>query len=295
MFWGRLAGAWERVPVVISALHSTGWPDTIGRLNRALTPLTDAFVAVAESHGRHLVERERLPEGKVRTIPNGVDVERFCYRGAGRVRVRSELGISHDAPVCGIIAALRPEKNHSLFAEAIQIVHRKLPQAHFLVVGDGQERSRLESQIRRTGLEDHCHLLGARQDIPDVLSAIDVFTLTSRSEANPVSILEAMAVGVPVVATQVGSVSETVFPGCTGFLAEPNDAREIAEYCLGLLRDPELARRMGEQGRRQVTAHWSIDRMVQGYQDLVEEIYQQKCGDSSCERISPLPLAGTTR
>ncbi|MFV1965339.1 MAG: glycosyltransferase, partial [Pirellulaceae bacterium] len=295
MFWGRLAGWWGRVPVVLSALHSTGWPDAIGRLNRALTPLTDAFIAVAESHGRYLIDAEGLPREKVRAIPNGIDVDRFRHLDAGRARVRSELGIPPSAPVCGIVAALRFEKNHPLFVEAAELVHRQLPQAHFLVVGEGPERRDLEERIRQKGLGDRIHLLGARQDIPELLSAMDLFSLTSRSEANPVSILEAMACGVPVVATRVGSVPETVFPGCTGFLAEPNDAKEMAEYWLELMHDPVGAQEMGEQGRRRVVEHGSIGRMVQGYEDLIEEIYRQKCGEFPFERVSPLPLAGTTR
>jgi glycosyltransferase involved in cell wall biosynthesis len=295
MFWGRLAGRWERTPVVLSALHSTGWPDTVGRLNRALTPWTDAFIAVAESHARYLVETERFPDEKVRVIPNGIDVARFRRSPAARAQVRSELGIPPQAPVCGVVAALRFEKNHRLFVEVAAAVHQQLPDAHFLIVGEGPERTSLEQQIRDKRLGRHVHLLGTRQDIPDLLSAMDVFSLTSRNEANPVSILEAMACGLPIVATRVGSVEETVFPGCTGFLAEPNRGDEIAQYWLELLNDLELARSMGQQGRRHVAECWTVDRMVSGYEILVETIYQEKCGDLSVESPSPLPLAGTTR
>ncbi len=117
MFWGRLAAWRAGVPVVLSALHSTGWPDSIGRLNRWLTPLTDAFIGVAPAHGGYLIERERFPAAKVRVIPNGVDVERFAQRGE-RDSLRRSLGIEADAPVAAIVAALRPEKNHAMFLEA---------------------------------------------------------------------------------------------------------------------------------------------------------------------------------
>jgi glycosyltransferase involved in cell wall biosynthesis len=295
MFWGRLASRWERVPVVLSALHSTGWPDTIGRLNRMLTPWTDAFIAVADSHAQYLVETERFPRDKVCVIPNGIDVTRFQRSTAARARVRSELGIPPDAPVCGVVAALRFEKNHRLFVELAGIVHRQLPKAHFLIVGEGPERNALEQQVRDLGLDQRVHLLGARKDIPELLSAMDVFSLTSRNEANPVSILEAMACGLPIVATRVGSVEETVFPGCTGFLGGAVQPDELVQYWLELLSDPDLARRMGEQGSRHVTEYWTVDRMVSGYEVLVERIYRAKCGDLSTERVSPLPLAETTR
>ncbi|MEM9659513.1 MAG: glycosyltransferase, partial [Planctomycetota bacterium] len=110
MFWGRIAARTANVPIVVSALHSTGWPDGVGRLNRLLTPLTDAFIAVAGGHAKHLVEREGFPRDKVHTIPNGVDVERFTPGPSDAIR--AELGIPLSAPVVGIIAALRGEKNH---------------------------------------------------------------------------------------------------------------------------------------------------------------------------------------
>ncbi|MCA9220022.1 MAG: glycosyltransferase, partial [Planctomycetales bacterium] len=115
MFWGRLAAWMEGVPVILSALHSTGWPDRIGRLNRMLTPMTDGFIAVAENHGRHMIEYERFPAGKVKVIPNGVDTYRFRSLPDSGLAVKTKLGIPPAAPVCGIVAALRPEKNHTLF------------------------------------------------------------------------------------------------------------------------------------------------------------------------------------
>jgi len=293
MFWGRLAGWWERVPVILSAVHSTGWPDTIGPLNRALTPLTDAFIAVAGSHGRYLVDVEGFPEDKVRVIPNGIDTDRFRPSDECRAEVRRQLGVESNAPLCGIVAALRVEKNHLLFLEAAEIVHRSLPQAHFVIVGEGPERNRLEEATRQKGLVDHVHFLGSRHDVPRLLSAMDVFSLTSRSEANPVSILEAMACGLPVVATRVGSVPETVSPGATGFLVEPNQASALASGWLKLMRNSCWARKMGEQGRRRVVDHWSIVRMVDGYEGLIEEVYREKCHEPAGE--SPLPLARTTR
>ncbi|HYO24446.1 MAG TPA: glycosyltransferase, partial [Lacipirellulaceae bacterium] len=107
MFWGRLAARLAGVPVVASALHSTGWPDGVGRLNRLLTPLTDAFIGVADAHGRYLVESEGFPAEKVNVIDNGVDAARFAPQDASATR--ASLGIPADAPVVGILAALRPE------------------------------------------------------------------------------------------------------------------------------------------------------------------------------------------
>jgi glycosyltransferase involved in cell wall biosynthesis len=276
MFWGRLSAWLEGVPVILSALHSTGWPDTVGRLNRMLTPLTDAFIAGAESHGEYFVETERFPECKVRVIRNGIDVDHFRPRPEQRVALRSKLGLAASAPICGIVAALRPEKNHELFLRAAATVHSRLPEAHFLIVGDGPQRARLETIATEQQLGECVHFLGSRDDVPELLATMDVFALTSQMEANPVSILEALSTEVPVVATRVGSVSSMVRPGTTGYLAEPDDAETLARHWLSLLSQPEQARKMGQAGRALVTETSSLSQMVAGYQELINETYAAK-------------------
>jgi glycosyltransferase involved in cell wall biosynthesis len=276
MFWPRLAARWARVPVVASALHSTGWPDAVGRLNRILTPLTDAFIAVASEHGRYLVQEERFPAKKVHVIPNGVDTERFRWSASRRARAREQLGCDADTPVCGIVAALRPEKNHELFLQAAARVHNERPDARFVMIGDGEQRERLQQLAGQLGVTDNVQFLGNRSDVADLLPAFDVFSLTSHNEANPVSILEAMASAVPVVATRVGSVAESVVDGLTGYLVDPGDVDALTRHWLALLADGARAREMGTAGREAVCARWSLDRMVEGYQRLIREIFVRK-------------------
>jgi glycosyltransferase involved in cell wall biosynthesis len=292
MFWGRLAARRAGVPVVISALHSTGWPDAIGRLNRLpwLTRWTDAFVAVADAHGRHLNQTEGFPSCKVRVIPNGVDANRF-RPSRDKGPSRCELGIASAAPVAGIVAALRPEKNHELFLRTAARVRSRIPQAEFLIIGDGPERPKLEQITRQLDLTKAVHLLGTRADIPELLAAIDVFVLTSRMEANPVSILEAMATGKPVIAPRVGSIGESVIDGETGFLTDPLDEQQVADRLTQLFADPELARRLGQGGREAVLDRWSLERMVQGYENLIAEIYTRKCTTSGKFPQAVLPPA----
>ena len=181
MFWGRLAGRLSGVPVICSALHSTGLPDHVELPNRLLAPITDAFIGVAQSHVRWLAEHEGCPARKVRVIPNGVDTERFAPRRPNE-RLRYELGLASGSPVAGIVAALRPEKNHALFLEVAQKVHRQLPSARFLVVGDGPERAGLERHAAEWNLSGVVRFLGTRHDIPEILSLLDVFVLTSHME-----------------------------------------------------------------------------------------------------------------
>ncbi len=294
MFWGRLAGRLARVPVICSALHSTGLPDRVEFLNRLLAPITDAFIAVAPSHGRYLAEHEGCPGHKVRVIPNGVDVERFHPRWPSAA-LRAELGLSADAPAAGIIAALRPEKNHRLFLAVAKRVVREAPDARFLIVGDGPQRGGLEETTREMGLCEAVRFLGTRSDVPEVLALFDVFLLTSHMEANPVSILEAMSAEKPVVATRVGSVPESVLDGQTGYLVAPGDAEAMAGRVVELFRDPELAACMGRAGRERVVARWSIERMVEGYQDLIAGIYQSKADRAAgCPTVSNLPRSRVT-
>jgi glycosyltransferase involved in cell wall biosynthesis len=271
MFWGRLAAWRAGVPVVLSAIHSTGWPDGIGRMNRMLTPITDGFIGVAEAHGRYLVEREGFPAAKVHVIPNGVDCDRF-HPSIDGSPIRRELGIDRNAPVAGIVAALRPEKNHALLLDAFAIARQSVPDANLLIVGDGPERPAMESQIARLGLEKSVHLLGTRDDIPQILSAMEVFVLTSRMEANPVSILEAMAMGKPVVAPRVGSIPQSVLDGETGYLSEPNDPQSTADRLTEVFLHPACARAFGAAGRQLVESRWSLEAMVDGYQDLIEKL-----------------------
>lgn len=282
MFWGRLAAWMEGVPVILSALHSTGWPDSIGRLNRLLTPITDGFIAVAASHGRHLIEREHLPEQKVSVIPNGVDTYRFRSLPDSGLAVRAKLGIPPLAPVCGIVAALRPEKNHSLFLRAAALTAKHRPDAHFIIVGDGPEREKLERIASGAGMARSVHWVGSRSDIPQVLSAFDVFALTSHNEANPVSILEAMACEIPVVSTRVGSIAESVFDGKTGYLVQPGDAEALAKHWLSLFSDRTLTRSLGSAGRTSVETNGALERMVAGYERLICDTYDRKCLPSSC-------------
>jgi glycosyltransferase involved in cell wall biosynthesis len=290
MFWGRLAGWLAGVPAITSALHTTGHPDRVEWLNRRLALITDAFIAVAEAQGRWLAEHEGCPAAKVRVIPNGIDPRRFCPRPPSRA-LGEALGLAAGAPVVGIIAALRAEKNHPLFLRAAALVHREVPAARFLVVGDGPERPGLEALARQLGLAGVVRFLGTRADVPDLLRLIDVAVLTSHIEASPVSLLEAMASGKPVVATRVGSVEEAVLDGRTGYLLPPGTAEPLARRIVELLGRRDRGAAMGRAGRRHVLARWSLDRMVAGYQDLLAGIYAAKAASGTAGRRPASPPA----
>ena len=157
------------------------------------------------------------------------------------------------------------------------------------------ERPYLESLAAELGITDSVKFLGTRADIPRLLALCDVFVLTSHIEANPVSILEAMASGKPVVATRVGSVAESVLHGQTGYLVEPGDARQIAARVLALFDRPLEARKLGAAGREQVVSRWSLQAMVDGYQTLISELYQARRGVIPSDVCPTDGVTGTTR
>jgi glycosyltransferase involved in cell wall biosynthesis len=293
MFWGRLAAKRAGVPVVLSALHTTGWPDGVGRLNRWLTPLTDGFLAVAQSHADYLVQTYGFPERKVFVIPNGVDTDRFRPARPSASLLES-LGLAPQTPVVGIVAALRPEKNHALFLQAARLVRERVPGTVFLIVGDGPCRPALERLARQLGITGAVRFLGTRDDIDRILGLMNVFALTSDNEANPVSILEAMSSGLAVVATDVGSVAESVADGRTGFLSEPGDADQVAGAIARLLTQPELAKAMGRTGRRHVEQFASCRQMVEQYERLIEAIYAAKCGGEAWPESRPAAVPRDT-
>ena len=276
MFWGRLAARRASVPVILSALHSTGWPDGVGRLNRMLTGITDGFIAVAKQHAKFQIEQEKFPEHKVFLIPNGIDTDRFVCDTELRNQWRQTLGIPADAPAVGIVAALRPEKNHDLFLRAAKLTHKQNPKAHFVIAGDGPERHRLEVLTKTLNLETCVHFIGSTQDIPGVLSMIDIFSLTSHNEASPVSIMEALSCRRPVVSTDVGSIDESVLEDKTGYLVLPGDSKKLAERWVQLLGDEALRNRLGEAGRQHVVENCSLQSMTNGYTRLIETTYALK-------------------
>lgn len=278
MFWGRLGARLAGVPVILSALHSTGWPDGVGKLNRMLTGITDGFIAVARQHAEYQVNDEKFPQEKVFLIPNGIDTEKFVFSQDSRDQWRDKTGISRTAPVVGIVAALRPEKNHDLFLRAAKRVSVQVPSSKFVIAGDGPERERLERLASELEIKDRVHFLGSVHDICGVLSMLDVFSLTSHNEASPVSIMEALSCGRPVVATDVGSIDESVLEGQNGFLVPAGDQASLADRWVSLLQDASSRTAFGLNGRQHIVANSSLDSMTDGYMQLIENVYQEKCG-----------------
>ncbi len=281
LFDGALAMLWAGIerrrsahPPLVLGFHSTRkQADPVQHWlgNAALFPVADRFVALAESHRDSLVSHLGIARERFEIIRSGVDISAFAP-APDRRAVRAELGLPLDAPLAGIVAALRSEKNHGLFVEAASRVHARLPAARFLIVGEGPARPAIEAAIASRRLQDVVHLLGARRDIAAIWQALDVAVLTSRIETVPVSLMEAHACGVPAVSTDVGSVRDVVAEGETGYLAPAGDAATLAARLERLLGDAPLCSRMGSAARARAERLFDQDEMVRGFQDLFQRV-----------------------
>lgn len=276
MFLSALARFCGRRFRVVAAVHSTGyikrraWRSFSTRIS---IPLLSAVVGIARAQADVCVQKLGIPKRKMRLIYNGVELNRFAPHKV-RSTVRQEFSLPDDASVVGIVGRLGPEKAHQVLLKAAAIIRKTDDRVRFLIVGDGPERERLEALTGDLGLTDIVTFTGGRSDIPEVLSALDLFVLCSDTEAFPVSILEAMAMEKPVVSTDVGSVSESVESGVTGLLVPPGQPEALADAIGELLADPERRREMGLEGRRRVEERFSVEAMTRQYEELFTQIVE---------------------
>jgi glycosyltransferase involved in cell wall biosynthesis len=276
LFWAGWVRRRAPRPKLVLAFHSTGKE---GRAlqnaiaNRVAFPVADRFIALGEGHLDFLANRFGLNRARFDVLRSGVDLEAF-RPAADRATLRRELGLPAEAPLVGIVAALRPEKHHALFVAAAEKVHRRMPGVRFLVIGDGPGRAAVAAAIAAAGLQDVVRMLGMRRDVARLWPALDVAALTShpRVETLPVTLLEAHACGVPAVATNVGSVGDIVLPDETGFLVPPGDVDAFADGLVALLTDPRRREAMGRAARLHAERRFDRRSMLRAYEDLFVRI-----------------------
>jgi len=277
-FYGSLASWLAGVRVRILAVHSTGlWQrgSVFSRTDKIVLSLFNSIVALADKHRQYLIEHEGILPEKIAIIPNGVDIKRFSpLSNEDRLKVRERLNIRVESIVVSIVAALRPEKNHTLFLRAASKVLGNFKDFIFLIIGDGPQRGNLERFSVELGLEGKVRFLGIRDDVEELLGITDIAVLCSYPvvETFPLSILEAMSCGVPVVATDVGSIGEFIENGKNGILIESNDLDALSNSILKLAKDSELREKLGQEGRKTVIEKFSINLMVNRYAELFRKL-----------------------
>lgn len=217
------------------------------------------------------------PMQKMLVIPNGFDLERFVPDPQSRMDVRAELGLPPEAPLVGLIARFDPQKNHFGFVEAAGMVCAVLPQAHFVLAGEGVDCLNLEltDAIAAHGLQKHVHLLGRRNDMPRLMASLDVLASSSAyGEAFPNVLGEAMACGVPCVVTDVGDSSEIV--GRAGIVVPRDNMVELADGLLAILRlSSEEKIAISREARNRVSENYEIGRVVKSYEALFDQVFSE--------------------
>ena len=281
---GRLAAKLAGVPVILHTFHGHVLHGYFGPLRskalvwmeRRLARLSDRIVTVSEGQKRELVGYGIAPLEKIAVVPLGFELEDLLACESHRGELRRELGLTDQNKLIGIVARLVPIKNHRLFLQVAEVVAEAVPQARFLVVGDGELREEIEAYARDLGLDGRVLFTGWRQDLPRLYADLDVVALTSINEGTPVSLIEAMAAGVPVVATAVGGVPDVIVDGKTGYLVKAGNVEGMAEAIIELLSNPEKAREMGQEGREAVCPKFSAQTLIANVEELYDELLRNK-------------------
>jgi L-malate glycosyltransferase len=268
-FYGMTARMLCRRPPVLFTEHGRWYPDSPRRkrifANRLLLERRDRVVGVGQSVRQALIDNEGFPSHRVQVIYNGVDLAPFVRAGPQRATVRSELGVGGDELLILQVARLDALKDHATAIRTLAHVVGRGVRTQLVLVGEGPEERKIHQLVQQHKLECQVRFLGLRTDIARLLSAADLFLLTSVSEGIPLTLIEAMAVGLPVVATRVGGVQEIVEDGKTGLLAPRGDDAALAASVLRLLNNPTQRRRMGELGRERAQALFSDQQMHDRY------------------------------
>ncbi len=276
-FYAAMAATATGFGRIIFTEHGRHYPDVVSparqMVNQLLRLRRDRVTAVCRFAADALRTHERIAGRDILIIPNGTPCGTFD-RQPRRQWLADQLGVSADDPICIQVARLHPVKDHATSVRAFAQAREQFPTAHLVLVGEGGEAGRIENLARQLGVADGLHMLGARDDVADLLTAADVFVLSSLSEAASLSILEAMSASLPVVATDVGGNAEIVRHGHTGLLSGRGDADAMAANLLTLLGDAAQRRRMGQAGRSRARTLYSQTRM----HDAFVAVYRQLTG-----------------
>jgi glycosyltransferase involved in cell wall biosynthesis len=230
--------------------------------------LVDCIVANSHAVGRFAEAQEGLDANRIRVIHNGIDAGRFMPREAYQ-HIRARLQIPAGRRVVGMVANFSPVKDHALFLSTAGILTHRRDNLHFLLVGDGPLRGEISRAI---GKSDRFTVTSTRDDVASLISIMDICVLTSRREGFPNVLLEAMALGRPVVAASVGGVPELVDDGVTGLLAHTRRPEEFADAIDRLLNDDAMAQSLGMRAADRVRKEFSTQRMVEAYRTLYAEL-----------------------
>jgi glycosyltransferase involved in cell wall biosynthesis len=277
--FGRLAAVslGRRRPRVVYTIHGFAAPyypqprrAALLVIERALAPVTSLFIAVCQAEREALLKASVARPERAQVVWSGIDVARFCGSAIDRATQRAVLGVPSDALLMTTICRLDKPRDLGTLLRAFRQMVDTCPAAHLLIVGDGPLRSKVEQQISALSLTDRVTLAGWRDDLPAIYATSDVYALTTWGwEGLPLTVLEAMAAGLPVIATDVGGTGEAIENEVTGLLVPRCDVEQLARAFTRLAGDPALRRSMGQAGRQRASTLFGVEKMV----ERIETIY----------------------
>ncbi len=291
-FFGLLPAIWSRVPVIIITERNSGGRTDMGVGARLYLKIEDLFSRFADraipnsEAGKLALIQRGIKAERIRTIYNGLNFQRLQTDKVQVQLARQKYHIPPHIPVVGMMARFSAQKNHTDFFETAALINRMRPDVHFALLGDGPRRTEMEALCKDLGLKQQTTFFGEHADVGTYLSIFDVMLLTSDAEGCSNSILEAMSLGKPVVATDVGGNREIIIPGETGILVPKGDIKTAADRVIELLHRNEKAREMGNRAREIILSRFNLDKMVKEYTTLFETTLEQKARPGRGEPVS---------
>jgi len=240
-------------------------------VDRVTTLRVTRYVAPCEAVAQIMTRREHIQHSRIEVIYNGIDPSQFIHSPPS-VSLPSGWSVPKEAKVVGTVGRLSPEKGHGCLLEAQSFLTRQGMELHVVLVGEGRSLADLKDKARRLGISERVHFAGARLDVPDWLANFDLFALPSQWEGVSLALLEAMASGLAVVATDSGGTPEIVLDGKTGLLIPPDNPSSLADGIQRLMKDTSLRSQMGQAGRARVTESFSIQGTVTGLNQLYQTL-----------------------
>jgi glycosyltransferase involved in cell wall biosynthesis len=288
---GRKAAFSLKVPVVVHTFHGHVFHSYFGpikttifkAIERGLAKKSDGIIAISTLQKDELVNIHKISnDQKVKVISLGFNLSKFHEALSRRQELRSKMHIADDEIAIAIVGRLAPIKNHKMFLDAIEIVASKTDKKIVVyIVGDGAERTTIEQQIQHMATKDSCRIVMTSwiTDIASFNAAIDIICLTSNNEGTPVSLIEAQAANIPIVATDVGGVRDVVLADETAFMVPKNDTTSFAEKLLMLIDDEKIRHKMSQNGWNFVKAHFDYTSLVQNMELYYKDLLKNKCND----------------
>jgi glycosyltransferase involved in cell wall biosynthesis len=275
IIYGRVLKRLGVIPHLVENREDQGfiWSDNDYGILRATAAVPDRVICVSEAVREVVLEREGTPEDRTVVIRNGVQLPDGALSQDDLAAARSEFGFGPEHRIVGMVANLdHAVKGASYFVDALPLIVARVPEARFLVLGEGREKTALRARAEELGVADRVVFAGFRSDVHRLYPIMDVSVLTSLSEGLSITILESMSFGIPVVATAVGGNPELVRHGESGFLVPPKDAASFADAVVRVLGDPQLAQKLGQEGRAIVERDFALETVAERYAELYRDV-----------------------